>query len=369
MKKSKMKKSTLAYVLLAWLIVPLALLRGQQASADGKAAAQGTLGFQARHGDEIMVCGQFYRIGTPVKLWFDPEGFDAYRTQRRFSSFETRKWQATVEEMKAGKVDFVSKPQEYSPDRFGMRYENTPEAFTDQQRELVRGGGWTLPLLQEKVDQFVIHYDACGTASQCFFILHDRRGLSVHFLMDPDGTIYQTLDLKEKAWHATKSNDRSVGIEIGHIGCYPPNSAAKVFDQWYKPDAAGNIELIFPDFVRGADRMAGKSLSPRRSQPVTGKIHDRQYIQYDYTQAQYDALAKLTAALCDIFPKINADAPRDADGQVLQRQLGDQEWNQFGGVLGHFHIQLNKSDPGPAMDWEYFLAETRAQLRRLQRTE
>jgi len=55
------------------------------------------LGFQKRHGDEIMVCGQLYRIGTPVKLWLDPGGFDAYRTTRHFSPFEKREWKSTVE--------------------------------------------------------------------------------------------------------------------------------------------------------------------------------------------------------------------------------------------------------------------------------
>ena len=52
--------------------------------------------------------------------------------------------------------------------------------------------------------------------------LHDRRGLSVHFLLDVDGTLYQTLDLRERAWHAGESffrgrrccNDFSIGIEL-----------------------------------------------------------------------------------------------------------------------------------------------------------
>ncbi len=346
------------------LVVSLILLVHCQLLAASSFAQQ--LGFQTRHGDEIMVCGQFYRIGTPVKLWFDPQGFDAYRTQRRFSSFETRKWKDMVEDMKAGKLEFVSKPQEYSPDRFGMRYEGTPEVWTADQLEQIRGGGWTLPMLQDKVDQFVLHFDACGTSTQCFFILHDRRGLSVHFLLDADGTIYQTLDLKERAWHATKSNDRSVGIEIAGIGCYGPNSADKTFAEWYKKSEDGKVSLNFPSFVRGKDRLPD-ALSPRRPEPIRGKIHEREYVQYDFTQQQYDALIKLSAALCDIFPKMNADAPRSAEGAVLNRLLSDEEWTKFSGILGHYHIQLNKSDPGPAMDWEYFLQETRKQLKILRK--
>ena len=81
--------------------------------------------------------------------------------------------------------------------------------------------GWDLPLLQRVVDQFVIHFDAAGTSKRCFEVLHDRRGLSVHFLLDLDGTIYQTLDVKESAWHATVANGRSVGVEVANIGAYP----------------------------------------------------------------------------------------------------------------------------------------------------
>ena len=49
-------------------------------------------------------------------------------------------------------------------------------------------------MLQQVVDQFVIHFDVCGTSRRCFEVLQDKRGLSVHFMLDIDGTIYQTLD-------------------------------------------------------------------------------------------------------------------------------------------------------------------------------
>ena len=317
-----------------------------------------SLGFQKRHGDEIMVCGQLYRIGTPVKLWLDPGGFDAYRTDRRFAAFDQRKWKSTVEAMKAGKIEWVSNSQELSPDRFGLRYE--PQAasqYTPEQLELVRGGGWELPLLQDKIDQFVLHFDVCGTSAQCFFVLHDIRGLSVHFLLDADGTIYQTLDLKERAWHATKSNDRSIGIEIANIGAYRADDRELPFARWYRPDEQGKVFLIFPDKVKGAELLKGKALSPRRNDLIQGSLHDVVYQQYDFTPQQYDALAKLTAALCNIFPKMKPDAPRTPEGYVIDRTLSDEQWASFGGILGHYHVQANKTDPGPAMDWEYLLKQ------------
>ena len=100
--------------------------------------------------------------------------------------------------------------------RFGLR----EKGLTPDEIEKVRGGGWDLPTLQRVVDQFVIHFDAAGTSKRCFQILQDRRGLSVHFMLDLDGTIYQTLDAKESAWHATIANGRSIGIEVANIGAY-----------------------------------------------------------------------------------------------------------------------------------------------------
>ena len=40
---------------------------------------------EPRRGDEIVVAGQLVHTGTPVVLWMDPGGYDAYRVERRFS--------------------------------------------------------------------------------------------------------------------------------------------------------------------------------------------------------------------------------------------------------------------------------------------
>jgi hypothetical protein len=53
------------------------------------------------------------------------------------------------------------------------------------------------------VKLFVNHWDVCLSSTQCQKVL-DKRGISVHFLIDNDGTIYQTLDLQHAAFHAPK---------------------------------------------------------------------------------------------------------------------------------------------------------------------
>ncbi|MBM4011911.1 MAG: N-acetylmuramoyl-L-alanine amidase [Planctomycetes bacterium] len=349
----------------------LAALGTGQAGANDAAVTRplvaGDCGLQERHGDEIIACGRAYRIGTRVVLWTDEGGYDAYRTGRRFVPFERSDWKSTLAEMRAGTLTFAApENQETSPDRYDLRFGSAVDtAFTPEQLEQVRGGGWPLPLLQEKVDQFVLHYDVCGTSAQCFYILHDVRGLSVHFLLDVDGTIYQTLDLKERARHATKSNDRSIGVEIANVGAYPVGTD-NPFGKWYAADGSG-ARLIFPPWVRGRERFAGKMLRSRHGVPITGTIRGTEYVQYDYTPEQYSALTKLAAALCDIFPRLRAEIPRGADGQVLTRTLGAEEWARFAGILGHYHVQQNKGDPGPALDWDHLLTGVKKHLQEIRR--
>ena len=61
---------------------------------------------------------------------------------------------------------------------------------------------------------------------------------------------YGKLDLKERAWQATKSNDRSIGIEIANIGCYAIDSKNvevgknPTLRQWYKEDQEGKGVML-----------------------------------------------------------------------------------------------------------------------------
>lgn len=272
-----------------------------------------------RRGDEIIVCGQLFHTGTKVVLWTDPGGYDAYRVEKRFAKFEESSWEKTKG------LD--------TPNRYGMRL----QGLTPEQIEKIRGGGWDLATLQQVVDQFVLHYDVAGTSRTCFKVLHDMRGLSVHFMLDVDGTIYQTLDLKESAWHATISNQRSIGIEIANIGAYAEGEKDP-FEQWYDKDG----------------RLKNYAGEPLRL--VTGTIQGKKLRQYDYTPEQYDALIKLIATLCRIFPKLKCEAP------TVPHKLAEEDWKEFQGILGHYHVQSNKVDPGPAFDWDRVLREARSIL-------
>lgn len=300
----------------------------------------------ARVGDEIVVAGHFFHTGTPVVLWMDPGGYDAYRVEKRFAPRGGHDWSASQ-----GTID--------SPNRYGTRFE---KSMSDAEFQRHRHGRWTLDELRRRIDLFVLHYDACGTSRRCFEVLHDERCLSVHFMIDVDGTVYQTMDVKERAWHARQANDRSVGVEIASIGALPVEQADAALARWYLPTPSGTMlklpaaelsAIRTPEFVGYASRPA----------PVRGPIHGRELAMYDLTPQQYAALGRLSAALSRIFPNLALDYPKDQAGRVLTRVLSDAEYAEHRGLIGHYHLTRDKVDPGPALDWARVVGEARRSLR------
>ncbi|MBI1322943.1 N-acetylmuramoyl-L-alanine amidase [bacterium] len=303
----------------------------------------------ARKGDEIMVCGQLFHTGAPVVLWTDPGGYDAYRVDRRFAPLEKANWKETE---KAGGVK--------TPNRYGAR----TKGLSPEMVEKVRGGGWSIDELRDVVDQFVIHFDVCGTSKRCFQVLHDARGLSVHFMLDVDGTLYQTLDLKEAAWHATIANNRSIGIEIANMGAYP-KTGKNPFETWYAKDATGKTIMTIPGGLeKSGIRNPPSPIRPDRNDPVEGAVQGQNLVQYDLTPQQYETLAKLTATLCTVFPKIKCDFPKDSDGNLIPKKLPDEAFRSYQGILGHYHVQTNKVDPGPAFQWDRLIREATSLMSR-----
>jgi hypothetical protein len=297
-----------------------------------------------RRGDEIVVCGQLFHTTAPVVLWTDPGGYDAYRVERRFVPLEEASWARTRD----AKIEGLG-----NPNRYGMR----SRGLSPEQVERVRGGGWDLETLRGLVDQFVIHFDVCGTSRRCFQVLHDRRGLSVQFMLDLDGTIYQTLDLKESAWHATIANGRSVGVEIANMGAYPVSDPPKADDPlalWYKKGDDGRTVITIPGGLEnsGERDISAAPFAPSRPEPVVGSIQGQVLRQYDLTPQQYASLVKLTATLCTVFPRIKCDYPKDSAGRLIPHKLPPDEYARYEGILGHYHVQTNKVDPGPAFQWD-----------------
>jgi N-acetyl-anhydromuramyl-L-alanine amidase AmpD len=310
-----------------------------------------------RYHDEIIVCGERFRTGgAPIVLWTDKGGYDFHYTKAKLGTPEARK---------------------------PARVRNSP--LTDEKIAEVKRDGWTPEFLRENVDQFVIHYSVDPTSRDTFNTLV-KRHLSVQFMLDLDGTLYQTMDLQEEAPHATKANGRSVGIEIANLGA---RSAADVgqLNEWYKKDAGGKVTIVVPPkFNGGGIRTKNFHGQPARPELVKGIVQGKEYQQYDLTPQQYNSLIRLTATLCTVFPKITADYPRQKPafgpptpglvkdgpashpdalatlndpGVLIPHALTDEQYEAYQGVLGHYHVQTDKQDPGPAFQWDYVITSAK----------
>ena len=311
----------------------------------------------AKVGDEIIVCGQRFHIGAPVVLWNE------------------------------GGYDFHFSPQNDQTPQARIPHEVRMSPLTDEEIEQLRHTGWTIDFLREKVDQFVIHYDVDGISSRCFATL-EKRHLAVQLMLDLDGTIYQTMDLQEEAAHATKANGGSVGIEIANCGAYSGSILPML--AWYKRDNYGNFAIQIPaQYGDGGIRTEHFVGRPARPNIISANVQGEVYKQFDFTLQQYNSLTHLTAALCTIFPKITCDYPRlrtglgvpttqlvknpeagtagrpeslAAPGQpgiLIPHALTDEQYDAYQGVLGHYHVQTDKQDPGPAFQWERLIMSAR----------
>lgn len=68
-----------------------------------------------------------------------------------------------------------------------------------------------------KVDRIILHHTGDDSAQKTYAALKSR-GLSVHYIISRDGTIYHVVDENMRAAHASGWNDRSIGIEIVNTG-------------------------------------------------------------------------------------------------------------------------------------------------------
>ncbi len=293
----------------------------------------------------VILAGHAFSIGAPVVTWHDPTGYDAYP---------------------------------------GGHYD-TRVALSWAKRD-----GLTLAEARRGVHQVVVHLDACDTSSMCFEVL-EQRGLSCHFLLDLDGTLYQTLDLAERAWHAGWANEVAVGIEIAHRGLLCLDGREQGLRGRYRADAEGVYFRPLRKYAAGI-RTPGYVARPARPEPITGEIQGSTCEQYDFTDAQYRTLIRLFRALEQAaLPHLDLDVPRDAQGGMITTYLPDlpepppnappkagetpteeerAAWLQSIAdyraklrdypLIAHYHVSRNKRDPGPAFDWERVLAGIRA---------
>jgi len=241
---------------------------------------------------EIIIGGQPLEIGATVIRWDQDGGFNGY---------DTSKVTFKEEDRRTGKQ--VTKTIK------GRRYKKT----------------WK-PRTVDNIKQFVIHHTGGFKADSCFNTLHNRRGLSVQFILGDDGIIYQTLDAVELAWHAGKANKISTGVECV---LYPDAGA--------KPGAYRE------------ERCKRLGLAPHKKIIQTIQGRDRKVFQMPDEQVK--ALAKLVAGVWVARYRFQPARwsnwnppmfPTASSGEIPTRTIQDALSHE--GMIMHYHLSKNKWD-------------------------
>lgn len=156
-----------------------------------------------------------------------------------------------------------------------------------------------------------IHWTGSENAPKDVHRNMTARKTSVHFILPPDGVIYQTADADRQCAHVKTANAFSVGIEV---------------------------------VCRGDDREVPHKGVVRSE--VTENVHGRPVRYACFTGAQSLSLLVLCTLLCDTY-HLPVQVPIDRRGELITSVLSTVEQARFRGIAGHYHYFAGKADPGP----------------------
>jgi hypothetical protein len=156
------------------------------------------------------------------------------------------------------------------------------------------------------IDKIVVHWDGCLNSAQCVKVLRER-GLSAHFCIDNDGTVYQLMDTNHIGWHARGANSKSIGIEISN-----------------------------PVYMKHA-----KKCKPPRPVAPASQLHGKEFPEHlDFHEVQVEALKELLKTLTSFY-NVPLEFPNH-NGELIK---GVIKSSSFKGVICHYHVTKNKTDP------------------------
>ena len=276
-----------------------------------------------RPNGKLIIGGQTFNVDAPVVNWHE------------------NGWDATSPYC----IRTVTDPAPKCPPTGGGQFPYGPVPLPYTQRFAIRPSLRSVPksengryptydAVKAVVKQFVVHHDGCASADMCFSVLQNERGLSVHFLLDNDGTIFQTIDLGLMAYHASDWNLYSIGVELCNRG------------------DAFNVPTFYDSGHAGPKR----NITPC-------KINGNTMRAFDYTPAQIDSFSRLCRELLRLLPNLPAEYPQLTPGEPLWDTLKDAtiKRESYAGYVGHYHINTQKWDPGP-FDFRKFCTELRGAL-------
>lgn len=276
-----------------------------------------------RPNGNLIIGGQVFNVNAPVVNWTE-NGWDA-------SAEVCRPVRTNPAPTCAPAGPGKQFPYGQLPTPYTARFSTRPTLRTPK---FNMGRNPSYDAVRACVKQFVVHHDGCSSADMCFNVLQNERGLSCHFLLDNDGTIFQTLDLGLMAYHASDWNLYSIGIELCNRG----------------------------DAFKEPNYYASGRAGPQRS-TKNCKINNHTIKSFDYTPAQYESFARLSRELLKLFPNLPAEYPQSSPGEQMWDTLPNAgvERERYAGYIGHYHLTSNKWDPGP-FDFKDFCGRLRGAL-------
>ena len=168
---------------------------------------------------------------------------------------------------------------------------------------------------KRNVRLFVNHWDVCLNSKSCNDVLN-RSGISVHFLIDNDGTIYQTMDMQHGAWHA--GNER---VNRASVGGESSNAYYPKYADWYVQNGYGERPMVDDAWVHG-----------QKLEPFMGFYPE----QIEAAKALWKAVA--SASNVKLKTKLNQF------GKVSTKYEKEIVYGKFEGVISHYHCYKGKSD-------------------------
>ena len=162
-----------------------------------------------------------------------------------------------------------------------------------------------------------------------------KRGISIHFGIDNDGTIYQLLDTQHAAWQAggRKWNHESIGVEVANA-FYPK------YQSWYERKGFGSR----PVNSAGSVKCHGRGLEEHLG------FYD---VQVDALKALWKALHKGLG--------IPLQCPTDSSGELITTVDKECERSKFSGFINHYNLTKRKIDCA-GLDLVTLLKECRSEI-------
>ena len=161
------------------------------------------------------------------------------------------------------------------------------------------------------------HWDVCLSSKSMAKVIA-KRGISIHFGIDNDGTIYQLLDTQHAAWQAggRKWNHDSIGVEIA-------NAYYTKYQGWYKKNGLSER----PVFRKGEVSVHGRTLGEHMG----------------FYPIQLEALKALWASIHKGLG-IPLECPRDDSGDQIYGVDKRCEESSFKGFINHYNLTRRKID-------------------------